>query len=181
MKRITLFFLLSIFISTVFSQSIQDSSLRPSYNTPIIRHLHYELEYSEEHEQAVWVYYTLDSINLTGPAVRKNNFKSDPKVETGSAVSKDYNKAGYDRGHLCPADSVENKLESELATWEYVKIKITRATSDSTSNSVQCKGFAKSTGERCKNSTSNPNGYCSRHQSQYSAEDTENTENTDSK
>ena len=302
MKHYLFIFFLSIFISSAFSQSIQDSSLRPSSKTPLVKHQNYEFEYSEEHEQAIWVYYTLTPENLTGPAKRKNNFKSDPKVETGSAASKDYNKTGYDRGHLCPAasqtinqeamdesfymsnmspqapefnrgkwkqlegqvrswvmvekklhvvsgpifesniekigenkvtapgfyykaiydptdeqkmlgfilpnteikkdiseyavpiddieartgidffsalpDSIENKLESQLINWEYITIKIIRESSDSTSNSVQCKGVAKTTGEQCKNTTSNSNGYCNLHQGQVST-DTEEAENNE--
>ena len=290
MKLNILFFLLSIFISQVFSQSIPDSSLRPSARTPIIKHLNYELEYSEEYEQAIWVYYTLTPGNLTGTAKRKNNFKSDPKIKTGSATSKDYSKSGYDRGHLCPAasqtinqeamdesfymsnmspqapgfnrgkwkqlenqvrswvmvekklhvvtgpifesniaeigenkvtvpgyyykaiydptdeqkmlgfilpnkkikkdiseyavsidsieartdidffsalpDSIENKLESKIATWEYITINITKTSSDSKYKSVQCKGVAKSTGKRCRNTTTNSNGFCNLHQKQ---------------
>ncbi|MGQ1889213.1 DNA/RNA non-specific endonuclease [Thermophagus sp. OGC60D27] len=35
-----------------------------------------------------------------------------------------------------------------------------------TTKAVQCKGIAKSTGKRCKNKTTNPNGYCRYHQGQ---------------
>ena len=319
MKHYILFFLLCIFSNSIFSQQLQDSIIttslqdsifttslqdtifRPSSKTPIVKHLNYELEYSEEHEQAIWVYYTLTQLNLTGSATRKNNFKSDPKVESGSAASKDYSKSGYDRGHLCPAasmtinqeamnesfymsnmspqdpglnrgkwkqlegqvrswvmlegklhvvsgpifednidtigsnnvtapgyyykaiydptneqkmlgfimpnkklekniseyavtideieartgidffnalpDSIENNLADTLIQWDYVKIRIVKtSTSDSTSNSVQCKGYAKSTGKRCKNKTSNANGYCNRHQSQANSDAKEEEE-----
>jgi hypothetical protein len=35
------------------------------------------------------------------------------------------------------------------------------------SKSVQCLGIAKTTGERCKNKTTNPCGYCKSHKDQY--------------
>ncbi len=69
----------------------------------LINHTHFALDYNEEHEQPNWVYYTLTSENIAGPAKRSNRFKSDPKVSTGSATTADYTGSGYDRGHLCPA------------------------------------------------------------------------------
>jgi len=96
------------FISYSFSQKVSDLKLHPSTKTTIIKHKYYQLEYSEEHEQALWVYYTLSPENISGLAKRKNNFKSDPKVSTKSAAKTDYVGSGYDRGHLCPAASMSH-------------------------------------------------------------------------
>ncbi len=294
MKKRSLFIVLLLSVNFVFAQSLEDSLLAPFTDSSIVKHQYYDLEYSEEHEQALWVYYTLTPENLTGPAKRKNNFKSDPLVESKSAASKDYSKTGYDRGHLCPAasmtinqeamnesfymsnmspqapelnrgkwkqlegqvrswvmiegklhvvsgpifednietigknevtvpgyyykaiydptdeekmigfifpnkeienkisdyvvtineiesrtnidfftalpDSLENILEDSLYVWDYVKVNITRASDSESSNSIQCKGHAKSTGKRCKNKTSNSNHYCNRHQKQANEE-----------
>jgi endonuclease G len=41
--------------------------------------------------------------NSLGAVDRKNNFRPDPLVTTGSASLNDYSKSGYDKGHLCPA------------------------------------------------------------------------------
>ena len=70
----------------------------------IIEHDHYTLGYNEEHEQASWVAYRLTDHQIQNPITkRKDNFRSDPKVKTGSAALSDYKGSGYDRGHLAPA------------------------------------------------------------------------------
>ncbi|MGP1588140.1 MAG: DNA/RNA non-specific endonuclease [Treponemataceae bacterium] len=69
----------------------------------IIKHDNYTLCYCEKFEQAEWVAYELTREDLEKNASRKNNFRSDPLVSTGSASPEDYYKSGYDRGHLAPA------------------------------------------------------------------------------
>jgi endonuclease G, mitochondrial len=75
-------------------------------------------------------------------------------------------------------DSIENVLEkeSDIRKWNWgAKPSIkpapsidppSKTISSTQSASVQCKGIAKSTGQRCKSKTSNTNGYCHAHQSQ---------------
>ncbi|MCR4790243.1 MAG: DNA/RNA non-specific endonuclease [Treponemataceae bacterium] len=69
----------------------------------IIRHENYTLCYVEKYEQSEWVAYELTREELNKAADRKNNFRSDPAVSTGSASPADYKGSGYDRGHLAPA------------------------------------------------------------------------------
>lgn len=69
-----------------------------------IRHLiAFDLSYNETHEQANWVLYVLTRDELAGTEKRKDNFRNDPEIRTGSASLKDYESSGYDRGHLAPA------------------------------------------------------------------------------
>ena len=69
----------------------------------IIQHTAYTLVYSEEYEQASWVQYKLYKTNLELPKVeRKDKFKEDIKISTGSASLNDYKRSGFDRGHLAP-------------------------------------------------------------------------------
>ncbi|MBT3421809.1 MAG: DNA/RNA non-specific endonuclease [Bacteroidetes bacterium] len=69
-----------------------------------VRHLMaFDLSYNERHEQANWVMYVLTKEELLGTEKRKDNFRTDPKILTGSASLKDYKSSGYDRGHLAPA------------------------------------------------------------------------------
>lgn len=98
MKKLFLIFILSAL--PVFSQMEIPKGAK---DCEFIKHTHFSLCYDEEHEQARWVAYELTKKELTSRFKRKNNFKPDPKVTTGSAVDKDYLRSGYDRGHLAPA------------------------------------------------------------------------------
>jgi len=78
----------------------------------IIEHTFYELEYSEKHEQPLWVYYVLTPEFINGVAERKNNYKIDFNVKGMSSTLSDYKGSGYDRGHLCPAGSMKISQEA---------------------------------------------------------------------
>ncbi len=70
----------------------------------IVSHTGYTLSYCEEYEVPYWVAYSLTNDKVsTQSASRKDNFREDPLVSTGSATLLDYKKSGYDRGHMAPA------------------------------------------------------------------------------
>ena len=87
--------------ANVFAQ-LELLSPKPDTNQ-VVKHTAFWLSYSEPHEQAEWVYYILTPERVSGTEKRKNNFRADPAVLTGSATLADYKGSGYDRGHLCPA------------------------------------------------------------------------------
>ena len=93
------FTILLLAATTTFSQNL----LPTSTANQIITHKNYTLSYSEQHEQAEWVFYYLSPENTSGAIKRTNNFREDPSVTTGSATLADYAGSGYDRGHLSPA------------------------------------------------------------------------------
>ena len=70
----------------------------------IVSHVGYSFVYNEAHEQANWVAYLLTAERATprSDVPRKDNFRPDPAVKTGSAVDDDYKNSGFDRGHLAP-------------------------------------------------------------------------------
>lgn len=70
----------------------------------VITHTGYTLSYCEEYEVPYWVAYSLTREEVvTQTAERKDNFRSDELIPTGSATLSDYKKSGYDRGHMAPA------------------------------------------------------------------------------
>jgi endonuclease G len=95
------FVVLALLSIQAFSQEVD---LLPTSTTGrIIEHGSYTLSYDETHEQAEWVAYELTASEVNGSYDRTDNFRRDPRVETGSASLADYRGSGYDRGHLAPA------------------------------------------------------------------------------
>ena len=100
MKHLS-FVVLTLQSIPVFLQQID--FLPSSTSGQVIKHGSYTLSYDETHEQAEWVAYELTAFEVDGRYERTDNFRRDPKVETGSASLSDYRGSGYDRGHLAPA------------------------------------------------------------------------------
>ncbi|MFP5385086.1 MAG: DNA/RNA non-specific endonuclease [Bacteriovoracia bacterium] len=101
-------FLISLFLS--FS----------TYSTEeIIQRKNYTLSYNEDHEVANWVAYELDHEKLQNCVKRRNNFRIDPDISTGSAAPEDYKNSGYDRGHLVPAGDMKHTREAMNDTFYY--------------------------------------------------------------
>jgi endonuclease G len=83
----------------------------------IIKHDGYVLSYSEKHEQAEWVAYSLAKNDIVYIDRKRPYFIEDPKVKTKSADWRNYKKSGYDRGHLCPAADRRASKESYNETF----------------------------------------------------------------
>jgi len=86
---------------SLFSQSLPQ---KIDEDNQIIRHNGYIVSYNESCEQANWIYYVIKPSDLTGEqTTRRNDFREDDSVKTGSAKLSDYKNSGYDRGHLKPS------------------------------------------------------------------------------
>lgn len=99
-------FIISFFIYSCDKQepSINKIEMPATNGNQIIEHLAYTLSYNETHEQADWVaYYLTKEEAVSDSFSRKDDFREDPEVSTGSSALSDYKDTGYDRGHLCPA------------------------------------------------------------------------------
>lgn len=106
MRKIFLLFVFILSISCKSEDGVQPNvvtGFEPKSVGKIIKHTYYSFAYSEDNEQANWVYYELTPELINGTQSRTDDFRADPLVSTGSASLEDYKGSGYDRGHLCPA------------------------------------------------------------------------------
>lgn len=90
----------------------------PSSSGEVIHHTHYSLSYVEAHEQPEWVAYYLSPEKLQRVVARKDTFRPDPMVSTGSATYADYSSAPeYDAGHLLPCRQMQFDCEAMSETF----------------------------------------------------------------
>ncbi len=90
--------------TTIKNNNTSDFNYFPTSTTGVvIKHNGYQLSYSEEHEQAEWVAYSLAKDDIVYKNYKRPFFIEDPKVKTKSADWRSYKNSGYDKGHLCPA------------------------------------------------------------------------------
>lgn len=92
-----------LFVLPHFSHTQEIDYLPTSTTGQVVRHQYYTVSYSEAHEQAEWVAYHLTPSRANGDVERTDNYRQDPKVQTGSSTNADHQGSGYDRGHLAPA------------------------------------------------------------------------------
>ncbi len=105
-------FSLHLFKTNAINTSNLVSKDYPRVQGELVEHTYFALDYNELHEIPNWVYYEITPEFLSGDIERTNQFIEDKKVSTGSALSSDYTKSGYDRGHLCPAADMKLNLLS---------------------------------------------------------------------
>ncbi len=114
MKKVCIFLLTLATSIPLVSCNEEDLGL-PFYESDaeIVRHTGFVLKYSELHEQPAWVAYHLTATEVESEEhPRRNNFREDPAVSTGSATKADYSGSGYERGHLAPAEDFEWSREA---------------------------------------------------------------------
>ena len=80
-------------------------------NDQLVRRVGYTLKYVEKYELPAWVAYILQQDQIEGKEERENRFMPDPAVRSRTAVSADYTRSGYDRGHMAPAADFKNSYQ----------------------------------------------------------------------
>lgn len=83
----------------------------------IVKHQLFTLKYVEQYEVAAWVAYFIRLDEISQRLERDNEFMPDPLVRTGSALSSDYSRSGFDRGHLCPAGDFNSSRSIKKETF----------------------------------------------------------------
>ena len=114
MKKVCIF-LLILAISIPLVSCDEENLGLPYYESDaeIVRHTGVVLKYSGPHEQPAWVAYHLTSAELESEEhQRRDNFREDPAVSTGSATLEEYSGSGYERGHLTRAEDFEWSAEA---------------------------------------------------------------------
>jgi endonuclease G len=101
--KIQLLFVSLLSISSLFGQTSEKMEI-PLLNSKdsIVFHSGYSVSYNQKFRQANWVAYQLTKEETSKLFNRENRFVADPLIK-GTDNGIDYEKSGYDRGHLAPA------------------------------------------------------------------------------
>ena len=89
-----------LFINSIVLSQFEIPKLREKDSA--IHHIGYSVSYNLSFRQANWVAYQLTKSETSNLFERENKFVADPLIP-GTDLSLDYEKSGYDRGHLAPA------------------------------------------------------------------------------
>ena len=82
------------------------ANLLPTSTIPLDKydHTYFVLGYSNQHKQSGYCAWVLTQYMVRNKHVkRENSFREDSSLKCCMSFNSDYNRSGYDRGHLCPS------------------------------------------------------------------------------
>lgn len=83
-------------------------------------HYYYELQLDTVTHNPAWVKWTLtadEAIEAEAVDNRTNNFRKCNVTATKSSIKADYNKTGFDRGHMCPNNDMDFSVDGASTTF----------------------------------------------------------------
>ena len=87
----------------------------------VVTNLAYLAAFDTETRCPSWNYYVLDPCEIVVTNRADNSFRTDPRVPE-SDLAKDYEKSGYDRGHMAPAADFNFDQEALKETYLFTNI-----------------------------------------------------------
>ena len=134
--RLSIFFFITFIFSLLFSCIIVSTpaeSLPPENNLSYAEHIlygypsttgvvlyrkGYVLDHDNIKKEAIWVSYHLTDKYLVQNVKRADDFRPDSDLPKGQRSERiDYDKSGYDRGHLAPAEDMRRDKQTESETF----------------------------------------------------------------
>jgi endonuclease G len=117
MKNFVLTLLLITLHTYSFAQGVEDTKTNKAVESQVIEHTGYRVSYNQTWCIPNWVAYELTRSEVAGQYPRRGSFCPDPQVVGYTAVTSDYTKSGWDRGHMAPAADMKWSEEVMLESF----------------------------------------------------------------